>query len=110
MKWRDLLTSGIALPTPWNKSLYDSLEAERGTLRRNTPGYAEKRQAILDAEHSILNDKQLTGVVGAFEGAGYSSTGLYRPSLDCRMFSLSLTDFDPVCARAINRMIDFYTK
>ncbi|HTY11105.1 MAG TPA: M64 family metallopeptidase [Bacteroidota bacterium] len=110
MKWRDLLTSGIALPTPWNKTLYDSLEAERGTLRRNTPGYAEKRQAILDAEHSILNDKQLTGVVGAFEGAGYSSTGLYRPSLDCRMFSLSLTDFDPVCARAINRMIDFYTK
>jgi hypothetical protein len=52
----------------------------------------------------------LAGVVGAFEGAGYSATGLYRPSLDCRMFSLSLTDFDPVCARAINRMIDFYTK
>ena len=44
------------------------------------------------------------------EGAGYSATGLYRPSLDCRMFSLSLTDFDPVCARAIDRMIDFYMK
>ncbi len=86
------------------------METERGKLKRDTPGYAEKRQAILDAERAILNEKQLSRVVGAFEGSGYSSTGLYRPSLDCRMFSLSLTDFDPVCARAINRMIDFYTK
>ena len=86
------------------------METERGKLRRDAPGYAEKRQAILESEHAVLNEKQLSGVVGAFEGAGYSATGLYRPSLDCRMFSLSLTDFDPVCARAINRMIDFYTK
>ncbi len=110
LKWKDLVKSETPLPTLWNKSLYDSMETERGKLRRDMPGYAEKRQAVLDAERAVLNDKQLSGVVGAFEGAGYSSTGLYRPSLDCRMFSLSLTAFDPVCARAINRMIDFYTK
>jgi hypothetical protein len=46
--------------------------------------------------------------VGAFEGAGYASQGIYRPSADCRMFSLSLVDFDPVCSAAITRMIDFY--
>jgi hypothetical protein len=86
------------------------MENERGKLKRDTPGYAEKRQAILDAERSVLENKQQAGSVGAFEGAGYSTTGLFRPSLDCRMFSLSLTDFDPVCTRAINRMIDFYTK
>ncbi|MGA9406513.1 MAG: M64 family metallopeptidase, partial [Bacteroidota bacterium] len=85
-------------------------EAERGKLRREMPGYAEKRQAILAAERGVLSEKRFSGVVGAFEGSGYSSTGLYRPSLDCRMFSLSLTDFDPVCSRAISRMIDFYTK
>jgi hypothetical protein len=110
LKWNVLVKAPTALPTPWNKAAYDSMENERGKLKRNTPGYAEKRQAILDAERSILDEKQYQGVVGAFEGAGYSSTGLFRPSLDCRMFSLSLADFDPVCARAINRMIDFYTK
>ena len=110
LKWKDLVNPETPLPTPWNKSLYDSMETERGKLKREMPGYAEKRQAILDAERAVLNEKQLSRVVGAFEGSGYSSTGLYRPSLDCRMFSLSLTDFDPVCAKAINRMIDFYTK
>jgi hypothetical protein len=110
LKWNDLVKTQTALPTPWNKVVYDSMENERGKLKRDTPGYAEKRQAILDAERSVLENNELAGTVGAFEGAGYSSTGLFRPSLDCRMFSLSLTDFDPVCTRAINRMIDFYTK
>jgi IgA Peptidase M64/Peptidase M64 N-terminus len=110
LKWGDLVKPETELPTSWNKVVYDSMETERGKLKRDSPGYAERRQAILDSEHAILNDKEVAGIVGAFEGAGYSSTGLYRPSLDCRMFSLSLTDFDPVCARAINRMIDFYTK
>ena len=110
LKWRDLVNADAALPTPWRKIVYDSMETERGKLKRDTEGYAEKRQAILDMEREVLTDHTRNGIVGAFEGAGYSSTGLYRPSLDCRMFSLSLTDFDPVCSRAINRMIDFYTK
>jgi hypothetical protein len=49
-------------------------------------------------------------MVGAFEGAGYATKGLYRPSVDCRMFSLSLVDFDPVCSAALNKVIDYYTK
>ncbi len=110
LKWESFVNGGTPLPTPWAKALYDSMETERGKLRRDEKGYAQKRQSILDAEHRALAVDSLQGIVGAFEGAGYSSTGLYRPSLDCRMFSLSLTDFDPVCTRAINRMIDFYTK
>ncbi len=35
-------------------------------------------------------------IFGAFEGAGYSANGLYRPAIDCRMFSLSLIPYDPV--------------
>ncbi|HFE52318.1 MAG TPA: peptidase M64, partial [Bacteroidetes bacterium] len=42
--------------------------------------------------------------------AGYVSHGLYRPYLDCRMFSKSLTGFCPVCSRAIERRIDFLTR
>jgi hypothetical protein len=48
--------------------------------------------------------------VGAFEGSGYTSKGLYRPALDCKMFALNPVDFDPVCAAAIERMIELYTK
>jgi hypothetical protein len=56
-----------------------------------------------------LTNAEYKNKVGAFEGAGYVAEGLYRPSIDCRMFTLSLVDFDPVCSAAIERMIDFYT-
>lgn len=55
-------------------------------------------------------DSTYTGVVGCYEGAGYSAKGLYRAYLDCRMFSKSLVDFCPVCRRSIEEMIDFHTK
>ncbi len=50
------------------------------------------------------------GVVGVFEGAGYSMRGVYRPSYDCRMRSNVTPEFCAVCKRAITRLIDFYTK
>ena len=65
LKWKDLVKPETALPTPWNKTLYDSMEAERGKLKRDAPDYAEKRQTILESEHAVLNDKQQSGVVGA---------------------------------------------
>ncbi len=108
LKWHGLATPGVPLPTPWEKRAYDSLETERGKLDRLAPDYYKKREPFFKAEQAILKDAAYAGKVGAFEGAGYSSTGLYRPSLDCRMFSLSLVDFDPVCAAAISRVIDFY--
>jgi len=55
------------------------------------------------------DDSTYNGVVGCFEGAGYAAKGLYRPYRNCRMFSKGLVDFCPVCKRAIEKMIDFYT-
>jgi hypothetical protein len=109
LKWKDLVDAGTALPTPWEKAKYDSLGRERGKLDRLAADYYEKREPLYKAEMAILKEHPLAGKVGAFEGAGYVSEGIYRPSIDCRMFSLSLTDFDPVCARAIRRVIDFYS-
>lgn len=48
--------------------------------------------------------------VGLFEGAGYMTKGCWRPVEDCRMKTNTAPGFCPVCQRAINRMIDFYTK
>jgi hypothetical protein len=109
LKWKDLVEPGTALPTPWEKAKYDSLGRVRGKLDRLAADYYEKREPLYKAEQEILKTNPLAGKVGAFEGAGYVSEGIYRPSIDCRMFSLSLVGFDPVCARAIGRVIDFYS-
>ena len=50
------------------------------------------------------------GKVGAFEGAGYESRGLYRPEASCIMGSRTVTDFCRVCQRAISRIIDRLTE
>jgi len=49
-------------------------------------------------------------VVGVFEGAGYAAKGLYRPALDCMMFSKGYAPFDPVCRRAIEDVIARYAE
>jgi hypothetical protein len=90
--------------------VYDSLETERGKLDRLAPDYYAKREPLFQAEQKIVRNPECAGKVGAFEGSGYVSKGLYRPSLDCRMFSLSTVDFDPVCGAAIERMIGMYTR
>jgi hypothetical protein len=108
LKWKDLLTQGIELPTAWEKTPYDSIEALRGKLDRLAPDYYEKREPLYRAGESILAHSMAINKVGAFEGAGYASRGLYRPAVNCRMFSLSLVGFDPVCSAAIERSIDFY--
>jgi hypothetical protein len=107
VKWKALLTQGIGVPTLWEKAQYDSIEALRGKLDRLAPDYYEKQRPLYRASTAVLKDSKYAGNVGVFEGAGYASKGLYRPAIDCRMFSLSLVDFDPVCKAAINRMIDF---
>ena len=48
--------------------------------------------------------------VGAFEGGGYMEKGIYRPKVDCSMRSIKVDNFCPVCKRAIQQMIDFYSE
>ncbi len=48
--------------------------------------------------------------VGVFEGGGYLAKGIYRPAYNCTMKSAVIDGFCPVCQRAIQAMIDFYTK
>jgi hypothetical protein len=55
-------------------------------------------------------DAKYRSVVGCFEGAGYKEKGLYRPCLDCAMFSLNTCRYCPVCLEAMERAIDFYAR
>jgi len=110
LKWRNLISNNTPIPTPWPKIEYDSLESLRGNLDRLADDYYKKREDLLKKLKEILKDPAWVGKVGAFEGAGYTAKGMYRPSIDCRMFSLSLVDFDPVCAAAIEEMIAMHAK
>ena len=48
--------------------------------------------------------------VGVYEGGGYSLKGIYRPVTECRMKINEAPDFCPVCQRALERLIRFYTE
>lgn len=110
VKWMEFVEQGTSLPTPWEKTTYDSLAFERGKLDRLAPDYYEKREPFFRAQEEILKKTKYASKVGAFEGSGYEARGLYRPAADCRMFSLSLVDFDSVCRTAIMKVIDYYSR
>ncbi|MDE5585969.1 MAG: IgA Peptidase M64 [Muribaculaceae bacterium] len=86
-KWKDMLTAGVKVPTPWT---------DKGGTREERMRRAgeEKRGEV---------------VVGAFEGGGYKAKGVYRPVETCRMRDNHNPAFCPVCERSIRRVIDFYT-
>jgi len=54
--------------------------------------------------------EEYENTVGVYEGGGYVAKGVYRPHIDCTMKSVKYDAFCPVCKRAIQRMIDFYSE
>ena len=65
----------------------------------------DKDTPVPTPEQKIYKNK-----VGAFEGGGYVAKGVYRPMQDCSMKSISVDNFCPVCQRAIQWIIDFYSE
>jgi hypothetical protein len=116
-KWMELVTPGTPLPTPWNKEAFEKqqreYQAERAKLRADNRPESEmdalfrREQAI---ETRMLSEEKYANKVGAFEGAAYEATGLYRPEADCIMFTRNEVGFCDVCTRAIQRVIDMHTK
>jgi len=58
----------------------------------------------------MLEGQEHFGRVGAFEGGGYRAKGIYRPEVDCIMFTRNPTHYCRVCTRAIEEMIDLYSE
>ena len=55
-------------------------------------------------------EKEAVSKVGVFESAGYSLKGVYRGVQDCRMRINETPEFCAVCKKALQDLIDFYTK
>ena len=70
----------------------------------------EKRLREMETAMKDAPSGEYDGLIGIYEGGGYTAKGIYRPREDCRMRTNVSGDFCPVCRRAINRMIDYYTK
>ena len=72
--------------------------------------YDKRDREHAEAMLEYLKSSKYYGKVGAFEGAGYASTGLFRSSADCIMFTKAQTEFCPVCAEAMVGIIDWYSR
>ena len=55
-------------------------------------------------------EKKYEHTIGVFEGGGYEAKGIYSPHMDCLMKTFRGHVFCPVCQRAIERMILYYTE
>lgn len=116
LKWAALASAGAAIPTPWPKQAFEEHAAEIQERRRRIRAEQrpEKEMSALfheqrEIETELLGGDPNAGVLGAFEGAGYMARGLYRPQIDCIMFSRNEVPFCGVCARALEDVIDLYT-
>ncbi|NOZ78870.1 MAG: peptidase M64 [Acidobacteria bacterium] len=128
LKWAALVSPGTPIPTPWSKAAYDTMNAayqERrqqlnreiaGAMRHGAPATevarlkaeAAKLAVVHGAKvHALFAASPYAGKVGAFEGAGYVSHGMYRPMLDCIMFSRGDKPYCLVCQRAIRQMLEW---
>lgn len=87
-KWKHMIAEGTPVPTPWE---------DNGGSRDSR--MKERREAEVNEE-----------TIGAYEGGGYRSKGIYRPTVTCRMRDNNHPTFCPVCRLEISRIIDFYTK
>ncbi|GAB4364117.1 MAG: hypothetical protein Kow0042_02500 [Calditrichia bacterium] len=131
LKWEKFISSGIDIPTDWNKAQYDSLNLQISQISRekreriaklkeaNSPDslidsvakrFQNKLDSLQNQRKEFLANHPLKDKVGLFEGAGYASNGLYRPMLSCMMFSNDKKEFCRVCEEAILRMIRFYSE
>jgi hypothetical protein len=61
-------------------------------------------------ESRLLGGDPHAGKVGAFEGAMYEAKGYFRPQIDCIMFTRDDVGFCAVCRRAIQAVMDLYSK
>jgi hypothetical protein len=93
----DTYPSGVEPWEPNITTLTDFGSKWKNMLQKGTPVPTDIGQAD-------------TYPVGVYEGAGYSSNGIYRPAADCRMKTNTCKDFCLVCQKALEQLIKFYTE
>jgi hypothetical protein len=116
IKWAELIDKETPVPTPWGKEGFDrhsrEIQQQRQALRDAKAPERELEDLFrqqLQWEQTYLSNIQFSGKTGLYEGAMYHAQGVYRSAPACIMFNRS-HDFCPACRRAIDLVIDQYTK
>ena len=116
LKWADLLTPAVPVPTPWPKQPFEALQKDYQSTRAKLR--ADKRPEVemtrlfkteAEAEMKLFPTAEHRGKVGLFQGANYDAQAFYRPEIDCIMFSRNPVPFCKVCQRALSSQIDRHT-
>lgn len=131
LKWKTLVTPGMEIPTPWEKEIYDKTDyawqkerremnkhiaelkrnkSEQKEIDRAQNEYNQKDKMHSDAVDKYLMNSKFWNKIGAFEGAGYCANGMYRPMLDCLMFSKGSKPFCKVCEERIVDVIKHFSE
>ena len=117
LKWADLVEKATPLPTPWDQNGYDEIDLAYQAKRKKMIDEKASEEATEALMREVgkttgprLAGETYSGKVGAFEGAMYEAKGLYRPEIDCIMFTRNPKTFCRVCARALERVIASYTE
>ena len=131
LKWKKFVDAGMEIPTPWGKDKYDAGADEyaqkraaandkiarltkegapESEIKKAEDEYAELSKKNAERTDTFIKKNKYFGKVGAFEGAGYSSQGLYRPMLDCIMFSIGQKPYCKVCEDQILKVINHFAE
>ncbi|HSP88466.1 MAG TPA: M64 family metallopeptidase [Ignavibacteriaceae bacterium] len=129
-KWKEFVKD-VEIPTLWEKAQFDSMDMEWQSERREmNQKIAELKRNNVDSKevenfqdeynrkdklHSeeiddFLKNSKYSGKIGVFEGAGYLSKCLYRPMVDCLMFSKGKKPYCIICEKAVLRVISSYSE
>ncbi len=132
LKWKDLVTPGVSIPTDWGQETYDSLAAAREALPKDheatieelktdsvsadsiarvESAYKATMRDLTDRIQKFIPNSPMRGKVGAYQGGGYLAKGIYRPTVNSIMNQFNQQDrkFYPVNERAIKKVIDYYS-
>ncbi len=128
VKWKDLISPGISVPTEWGQRTFDSLGLARDSLwkakalaaaamktrgedaervKRSAEEFDGKIKKVSDEILEFLEHHPLRGKIGAYEGGGYAPKGIYRPTVNSIMNQFNKSDraFFGVSERAIEKMV-----
>jgi len=102
--WEPNITTLVDFQSKWADMLTAPSNGKK--VKKGTP----EPRIVNGVTISVPDGKDIYSKLGVYEGAGYSSKGVYRPVQECRMKINEAPDFCPVCDRAIRRIVDFYSK
>ena len=116
LKWKDLVEKGTPIPTLWDKANFDKfgykIQKTRDSLRKaKVPEEVMEKLFTYqhDKEDAFFAKEKYKDMVGAFEGANYLENGLYRPQVDCIMYTRHMK-FCKVCNHTLEQVIKEYSK